>query len=509
MIARIKRNHLETTNKRATDMASHSHKTPQVCFKLYPFFSVITYNLLAYLDPAINPVLFTSHIKTNQVHSHSTMGSTLQYNIGREASQPPKNTQILPKSISMLTLQYVMHLPSQDDDQDMADSSSPTNLKRGQLTIQQSTQPKKTRNDLQSEHQNYANQELSLGFQTMELLAIDNDIPTQDMHMSIREMIRRSYKENEATEAHIANISFPRIPQQKWPSTRQDGRSGHHFHLTQIPSDVEVNPQTGFALVYHILLNFAKPTTTYNSKEIIDMTKERFQKMEIELGELCESIAPLCNSKSDAWNGITRVHLKNPETDGNALLEGTRIFALELDEETTIAKIARGFDRVAANDELTLKITSKSMSSLPAHKLFESIIRESFKRNKEFEITQVLKNIEQEHVFVIAASPDQRSCILRSAVAVEGEIISPIPTKEKLTAAMIARKNCLVLIAKNLNKASNPEQVERELKTLIGEKNVVNVYFPRAKAGMHTGVANVEFLNAHVYKKFAKKSHKI
>jgi hypothetical protein len=204
----------------------------------------------------------------------------------------------------------------------MADSSSPTNLKRGQLTIQQSTQPKKTRNDLQSEHQNYANQELWLGFQTMELLAKDNDIPTQDVHMSIREMIRRGYKENEAAEAHTANISFPRIPQQKWPSTRQDGRSGHHFHLTQIPFDVEVNPQTGFALVYHILLNFAKPTTIYNSKEIIDMTKERFQKMEIELGELCEPIAPLCNSKNDAWNGITRVHLKNPETDGNALLEG-------------------------------------------------------------------------------------------------------------------------------------------------------------------------------------------
>jgi hypothetical protein len=154
--ASIKRNHLETTNNRAADMASRSHKTPQVRFKLYPFFSVITCNLLAYLDPAINPVQFTRHIKTNQTHSHSTMGSTLRYNIRREASQPPKH----PKSISKLTLQYVMHLPSQDDDQDMADSSSPTNLKRGQLTIQQSTQPKKTRNDLQIEHQNYANQEL-------------------------------------------------------------------------------------------------------------------------------------------------------------------------------------------------------------------------------------------------------------------------------------------------------------------------------------------------------------
>jgi hypothetical protein len=92
--------------------------------------------------------------------------------------------------------------------------------------------------------------------------------------------------------------------------------------------------------------------------------------------------------------------------DGNALLEDTRIFALELDEETTIAKISRGFERVAANDELTLKIASKSLLNQPVHKLLESIVKNSFKRNKEFEITHVLKNIDQEHAFVIATSPD-------------------------------------------------------------------------------------------------------
>jgi hypothetical protein len=205
----------------------------------------------------------------------------------------------------------------------------------------------------------------------MELLAIDNDIPPQDVHMSIRELIRRGYRENEAIEAHTTKISFPRIPQQKWPSIRLDGRSGHHFHLTQLPLDVEVNPQTSFVLVYHILLNFAKLATTYSSQELTDMTKERFQKMDIELGELYEPIAPLCNLKNDAWNIITRIHLKRPEIDGNTLLEGTRIFALELDEETTIAKISRGFDRVVANDELTLKIANKSLANQLAHKLLE------------------------------------------------------------------------------------------------------------------------------------------
>ena len=99
----------------------------------------------------------------------------------------------------------------------------------------------------------------------MELLAIENDIPLQEVHTSIHELIQRGYRENEVEEIHIAKISFPRIPQQKWPSTRLDGRFGHHFHLTQVLSDIEVNPQTRFALVYHILLNSAKPSIIYSS----------------------------------------------------------------------------------------------------------------------------------------------------------------------------------------------------------------------------------------------------
>jgi hypothetical protein len=79
----------------------------------------------------------------------------------------------------------------------------------------------------------------------------------------------------------------------------------------------------------------------------------------------------------------------------------------------------------------------------------------------------------------------------------------------KLTAAAIARKNCLVLIAKNLNKGTNSAQVEEGLKTLIGEKNVISMYFPRAEGGLHTWIANVELLNAPIYKKFVNKTHKL
>ena len=182
---------------------------------------------------------------------------------------------------------------------------------------------------------------------------------------------------------------------------------------------------------------------------------------------------------------------------------------MDLDEEMTIAKISRGFDAIAANNELRIKITSKSLTNVSAHNLFEMVIRDSFQRNKEYEITQVLKGIDQDHAFIVAASHDQRSKIQRFSLVVNSELLVPTPTKVKLTAATVACKNCLVLIARNLNKGTNAVQVEESLKTLISEKNVVNVYFLRAEGGLHTRVADVELLNAPIYKKFVNKTHKL
>ena len=113
-----------------------------------------------------------------------------------------------------------------------------------------------------------------------------------------------------------------------------------------------------------------------------------------------------------------------------------------------MAKISRGFDSIASNDNLTFKITSKSLSTISSYTLFEMIVSDSFSRNKEFEITQVLKRAALDHAYVVAASLDQHSKILRSSVAIEGKLITPTTIREKLSIADISKKNCLVLIAK-------------------------------------------------------------
>jgi hypothetical protein len=50
--------------------------------------------------------------------------------------------------------------------------------------------------------------------------------------------------------------------------------------------------------------------------------------------------------------------------------------------------------------------------------------------NKEFEITQVLRGVDHEHAYIVIASLEQHCIILRSSLAIAGELISPTITWE-------------------------------------------------------------------------------
>jgi hypothetical protein len=101
----------------------------------------------------------------------------------------------------------------------------------------------------------------------------------------------------EALELAMARVAFPRVPQKTWPNTRSDDKPGNQYHLTQLPFDVQINFETNFACIYHIMLHFEQPIREYFSNEIIEITNARFQKMSIHLGDILEPIAPLCRAK--------------------------------------------------------------------------------------------------------------------------------------------------------------------------------------------------------------------
>jgi hypothetical protein len=87
-------------------------------------------------------------IRKKQNTNTKEMGTTQRYEIVREVMEPPTNTHKFLQTNPTLTLNYFVPLLFQDIDQDMANSSSPTTNKRGQLTIYQPTQQKKKKHDL-------------------------------------------------------------------------------------------------------------------------------------------------------------------------------------------------------------------------------------------------------------------------------------------------------------------------------------------------------------------------
>jgi hypothetical protein len=222
--ARITRAQSNLLVEESSGMASHN-KTPQVSSKPPSYITILTFS---YDDSTTNLIsckinqkecfatLISSHTvisknqlssKINQSETNTTaMGTTLRYEIVSEILKPQPNSNVQ-KTQSTLIPGSNTFLQSQDQDHDMADSSSPSRTKRSQVIIHPNNQQKKTRCDLHSDHAKYANQNLWLGFQTMELLAKDTETLPTEINISIRELIRIGFRESEAVELHTTKIS--------------------------------------------------------------------------------------------------------------------------------------------------------------------------------------------------------------------------------------------------------------------------------------------------------------
>lgn len=165
-----------------------------------------------------------------------------------------------------------------------------------------------------------------------------------------------------------ARMSFPRIEQKMWPTTRPDKISGQHVNVTQLPFDIEVHPSTHLSLDYHILLHFAKPDTPFSQDIIMKKIVLHLQTMDITLGDqISKPAAILCHGPKTArvWSGMVKLHLKYLETDGLALLHGTRVFAIPLDDDIlTVAKITKSYDALAPNSGWLVTTSPEQLSKL-------------------------------------------------------------------------------------------------------------------------------------------------
>lgn len=77
---------------------------------------------------------------------------------------------------------------------------------------------------------------------------------------------------------------FPFVIQEDWSSTRENGRIGQHFDLTQDPSDIEVD-QYGFSPNYLVAIIFEIGEKKWARDTIMKLVIVILREMDIELGE--------------------------------------------------------------------------------------------------------------------------------------------------------------------------------------------------------------------------------
>ena len=348
-----------------------------------------------------------------------------------------------------------------------------------------------------------------LEFQAMNWTNRDNDYPLDEMEL-INDLIKKGMELNEAKKCQNATPSFPFVIQEEWPSKREDRKEGQHFNLTQVPFDVEVD-EDGFLLDYQIAIVFEIGTINWSRKVILEKIKAQLEKMKIDDGDMTgEPIAIMCSHKSTNWSGVIKIHLKNPKKDGRALLQRFKAFILILDENMARrGKVCKSYDALALNNLLSVKIVSKKLKEKEWFRVFEEIVMEGFKRGDEYEIINVQKKKKFDFAWIVAPSPEQAKKINTFKISLDNEILdAKFTICGKLTKDEKAKKNALILIAKNLNKVKNTKQLEIRIKEYMRENNVVSTFF-KLEGRKHVQICNVQCLNAVVFKNFSKKSGKI
>ena len=348
-----------------------------------------------------------------------------------------------------------------------------------------------------------------LGFHALNLLAKEKDAPMEPSH-SVSQLVRMGVSNEEALDWVQSEPAFPYVLQEEWPSKRTDGKEGNHYNLTQLPHELEVD-EFGFALDYHVAIFFELGEMELLKDDVMEMVVARLNHMHIEVGDLLgEPIAIMCYHGSKKWSGSVKIHLKDPKTDGCGLLQGLRPFILKLDgQHIRRGKVCKSFDSIAIASLLSIRVNSEQLKGKKWYNMYEEVVTDSFERCHDFEITNIQKNEGADFAWIKAPSPDEAKRIRLLKISFSNELMdAKFASKERMSDDDKARKNAIVLIAKNLNKSKSTIALEEGIKAHMGEKNVIGVFF-RLENYKHVGSCNIQCASAAVYKKYVKQNAKI
>ena len=133
--------------------------------------------------------------------------------------------------------------------------------------------------------------------------------------------------------------------------------------------------------------------------------------------------------------------------------------------------MCKSYNAFAINNLFLVNIISKKLKEKEWFKVFVDTVIEGFKKSHECEITNVQKKKEFDFAWIVAPSLKQAKKINTYKISLDKEIMNAkFANFEKLTKDDKAKKNVVILIAKNLNKVKSIKELEKVSKSIWERK---------------------------------------
>ena len=184
---------------------------------------------------------------------------------------------------------------TEDPDFVMMDASSPPQGHKRTVGNMTSSEDKRTKATLEKrgkatpKEKNHPTPQFWLGSEAMERIAIDGGAPH---FIETTPIQKKGHSEKEVAELLVAVFSYPHVEQTLYPLERPDGIEGEHYNITQLPFEVEIDPESDLSYNYQVAIFFQKPSRQYTHEEVLTLTQTRLREMKIPLGsKIAELIA--------------------------------------------------------------------------------------------------------------------------------------------------------------------------------------------------------------------------
>lgn len=116
-----------------------------------------------------------------------------------------------------------------------------------------------------------------LGFSIYEAITLQKGEEIIHEHRTSKEFVHLGIPVSEVIEFKMLRRAFPRVPQTFYPSERPNAVTGNHLHFTQLPSQENVDTNTGLSEDFYITFRYDFRFKSMSRQEAMSACQEQLR----------------------------------------------------------------------------------------------------------------------------------------------------------------------------------------------------------------------------------------